>query len=438
MNENLAGKRMLLLAGTNLTIEAIRLAQRLGVWVAVADYNEETPAKKIADAAFNVSTTDIESLVQLCVDQKIDGVFTNWIDSMLPWGCKLCEKMGFPYPFTLEQIDAFTDKEKFKKLCIDFDVPVPRLYLDESSVILSQDIEFPVIVKPVDSSGSRGISVCHNISQLRNGMEKAKAYSRSRHVIVEQYIDEDEITVNYVIENGEITLTSIHDRYFNTEQEGVIKTPDIYIYPSKYTQMYEKNVDPLVKRMLKKAGLKNGSIFMQACVQNNQVYFYETGMRLNGCKIYHIVDAEYHYNALERLICFALTGTMGKPSAQELIQRKFQNWYSTISLLARPGTIKNICGMEALERDSSVVGINQWHFPGETITPEMIGTLPQTVIRITVKGHTKEELLDAIDHVYRQVRVYDTEGESMLLHPHKRSDLENHLNYTISGGDEMR
>lgn len=66
MMHDLKGKRMLLLAGTNLTLEAITMAQKMGVWVAVTDYNKNTPAKKIADAAFNVSTTDIVALERLC------------------------------------------------------------------------------------------------------------------------------------------------------------------------------------------------------------------------------------------------------------------------------------------------------------------------------------------------------------------------------------
>ena len=84
MKHNLKGKRLLLLAGTTLTLEAIQKAQEMGIWVAVTDYNKDTPAKRLANAAFDVSTTDLDALVQLCKEPKIDGVFTNWIDSMLP------------------------------------------------------------------------------------------------------------------------------------------------------------------------------------------------------------------------------------------------------------------------------------------------------------------------------------------------------------------
>ena len=431
--DNLKGKRMLLLAGTNLTLEAISLAQKMGVWVAVTDYNENTPAKNISDAAFNVSTTDIDALEKLCREQHIDGVFTNWIDSMLPWGARICERMHYPYPFTLEQIDMYTDKEKFKNLCLKYGVPVPKQYCSNNNFSNAEidKIEFPVIVKPVDSSGSRGISICENKLQLKKAIDKALHYSASKKVIVEQYIEGDEITVNYVIEDGIAMLTSVHDRYFNTEQEGVIKTPDIYIYPSKYTSLYLEKLDFLVTEMLNKTGLKNGSIFMQACVKDNKIYLYETGMRLNGCKIYQLVNAESGYNALEHLIHFSLTGHMGSPSIQEQINPRFKHWYSTISLLGKPGTISKIEGIDELESMPEIIAVSQWHFVGETITPEMRGTLPQTIVRISLKGDTKEKLLETIKQVYNCVKVYDEQDENMLLSPHDLNDLKAHMNYDL-------
>lgn len=430
---NLKGKRMLLLAGTNLTIEAITTAQKMGIWVAVTDYNEDTPAKKVADAAFNVSTTDVDALEKLCYEQHIDGIFTNWIDSMLPWGRRICERMNYPFPFTLEQLDTYTDKEKFKNLCLKFGVPVPKQHCVNSdfSDVEMEKIEFPVIVKPVDSSGSRGISVCRNKEELKRAGLKALRYSASKRLIIEQYIEGDEITVNYIIENGTAMLTSIHDRYFNTEQEGVIKTPDVYIYPSKYTSLYIEQVDPLVTRMLEKTGLENGSIFMQACIKDEKIYLYETGMRLNGCKIYQLVNAESGYNALERLIYFSLTGNMGMPSIKEKINPYFKHWYSTLSLLARPGTISRVEGIKKLEDMPEIIGVTQWHFQGETITPEMRGTLPQTVVRISLKGDSKEKLLQTINNVYDCIKVYDENGEDMLLTPHDLEDLKRNMNYDL-------
>lgn len=433
MLNDLKGKRMLLLAGTNLTLEAIEVAQRMGVWVGVTDYNEGTPAKKLADAAFNVSTTDVDALERLCHEQRIDGIFTNWIDSMLPWGARICERMKFPYPYTLDQIDMYTEKEKFKNLCISYGVPVPTQYCvnNDFSEEEINKIEFPVIVKPVDSSGSRGITVCHAKEGFKEAIAKALSYSASKHLIVEQYIDEDEITVNYVIENGKAMLTSIHDRYFNTEQEGVIKTPDIYIYPSRYTSRYIQEVNPLVIQMLEKTNLQNGSLFMQACVKDGKVYFYETGMRLNGCKIYHLVDAESDYNALERLIHFSLTGNMGTPGIGEKINPHFKHWYSTMSLLARPGTISRVEGLDELRAMPKILTISQWHFPGEVITPEMRGTLPQTIVRISLKGDTKDELLETIHKAYDCVKVYDNRNNEMLLTPHSLEDLQLHMNYEL-------
>ena len=431
MFEELRGKRLLVIAGINLTIEAIRKAQEMGIWVGVLDYNHDTQAKRIADAAFDVSTTDLDAVEKVCRENHIDGVFTNWVDAMLPWGCRICERMGFPYPFTLEQIENYTDKKKFIELCRENGVPVPKEYSLEQCLSNEESIDFPVIVKPVDSTGSRGISVCRDRNQLLMGIEKAKNVSRSGRIQVEQYIDQDEITVNYVMDDGDIMLTSIHDRYFNTDQEGVLKTPDIYIYPSKYTKKYMEDVDPSVRAMLRKSGLKNGSIFMQACVKDGQIYFYETGMRLNGCKIYQLVNAETGYNALERSIVFSLTGSMGKPGIREMINPYLKNWYSTISLLAREGTVGHFEGLDKVTELPGVIAATPWQYPGDVITREMIGTLPQTAVRISLGAETKEQLLERVENVYKTVKLFDVNGENMLLKPHDLQSLSGQLDYQL-------
>ena len=104
-----------------------------------------------------------------------------------------------------------------------------------------EKIEFPVIVKPVDSSGSRGISVCRNKEELKRAGLKALRYSASKRLIIEQYIEGDEITVNYIIENGTAMLTSIHDRYFNTEQEGDDKNARMSTFIHPNTPLYILN-----------------------------------------------------------------------------------------------------------------------------------------------------------------------------------------------------
>lgn len=431
--DSLHGKRLLILGGINLACEIVETAKKYGIYTMVTDYLEDSPAKKIADEAFMVSTTDIKALVKLCREKKVDGVFTNFIDSLLPYCRELCERLDMPFYLDEFLIREYGTKHLFKRLCNEYGIDTPKQYVLTEEFLPKHlnAIEYPVIVKPVDSSGSKGITICHTENELKDGYLNALSFSRSRTIVVEHYFDSEEITVNYVMNDGKISLTSIHDRYFNREQDGFIRVPDIYIYPSKYTDMFLNNINDRVINMLEKTGFKNGSIFMQACVEDNKVYFYETGTRLNGCKIFHIVEDDCGYNALERMIKFALTGSMGEPKAEECVNPHLKNWYTTMSILVRPGKISKINGIEEIRAMPQVVHVDPWYIVGDEIKDSFRGTLLQTLVRITARAATKQELIDIINKIYDSVDAIDENGFSMLLKKHDIQDLIDNINYEL-------
>ena len=115
--EELPGKRLLILGGITSATDIVKTAQEMGVYVIVTDYLPDSPAKKVADESSMISTTDIGAVVQLCKNKEIDGVFTGYIDSMLPYCCDVCQELDFPFYATKEQIETCIDKEKFKDAC---------------------------------------------------------------------------------------------------------------------------------------------------------------------------------------------------------------------------------------------------------------------------------------------------------------------------------
>lgn len=430
---DIKNKKLLLLGGINLACEIVETAKEMGVYTIVTDYLPDSPAKKYADEAMELSTVDTEAIAAYCIENNVDGVFTNFIDSMLPYCQKACEKLNKPFYLTAQQIDEYGIKDRFKQLCIENNVGTPCRYeiSDEPTDEELSKIKYPVIVKPVDSSGSKGITVCYDNDNLRYAIERALSYSRSKNIVVEKYFEGDEVTANYVMSNGEIKLTCIHDRYFSTEQEDFLKVPDVYIYPSRYTKMYLENVNDRVLKMLKKSGYENGSLFMQACVEDDEVYFYETGTRLNGCKIFHIVESETGFSALRGLINHSLTGKMGYDEEFSRIDPELKHWYSTLSILSHPGKIGEIRGLDEIREIPEVITISQWYKEGDEIKPEFRGTLLQTLVRISLRADTKEELFNTIEKVYGLIECYNEDGDYMLLKKHDVDDLRKKVDYEL-------
>lgn len=427
---DLKGKKLLLIGGLNNTVDLINLAHRNGVTVGVADYNHGTYAKSLADYAFDVDAYDEDAMAKLIKEEKFDGIITAFNERLGPIVRKLADRVGMTAPFTVEQLQMSTDKKYFKHTCQKYGVPVPKEYvLDSADDIERQNIDYPVIIKPVDSASSVGVSPCFTPEELSEGYKNAMKYSKKGDVIIEQYVPFDEINMTYIAQDGDIQLAAIHDRYFNEEQKSSTKAPDLYIYPSRYTDLILKKYNHQIISMLKDIGVKNGSLFIQAVVRGDQLYCYEAGMRLNGCKTYQILEFENDYNTFEHLMELSLTGSMGEKTN---FDPKFKKWYATLNVLGIPGkTIAEVRGEDALNSYPWLIHIARRDRPGHTIPANSAGTLVQDTTRIHVVATTKDELIERIDKVNELFEMLDQDGDSVLLKPHNTQELLLKLDYDL-------
>lgn len=186
--KSLKGKRLLISGGPALACDIVEKARQLGIYTIVTDWYPDSPAKRIADESHMVSTADIDAMVELAKQCKVDGVITSFIDSNLHNVREVCELLNLPFYATKEQLDVTMNKVRFKELCRKHDVPVVEEFrLDQSLCREDLDtISYPVLLKPADSSGSRGIVVCKNEEELVRGYGHALASSTSQVVITER------------------------------------------------------------------------------------------------------------------------------------------------------------------------------------------------------------------------------------------------------------
>jgi len=415
--EEIEGKRLLFLGGTAIASDIVETARKMGVYTIVTDYLENSPAKRIADESHMTSTTDIDAVVRLCKDRGVDGIFAGYFDSILPTYYELCSKLGFPCYGTKEQFERASDKRKFKEMCIKHHVPViDEFCLDErlAKEQLNQ-IRYPVIVKPVDNSGSRGISVCRNEDELKDGYKKALSFSGKKEVIIEKYIIGDEIGLNYFAQNGSVELTAMYDRYLEDVDNAMVRLPLAYVFPSKYFDQFLENEHHAVRRMFMEENFKNGPIFLQGCVEDKRCHLYEMGYRFNGAKQYQIVSKVCGFNTSELMIRYALTGTMGSFQIKKLANPAMIKHCCTLSLLIKPGKIKKIIGLDAIAKIPQVAGVVPWYFDGDTLGGNALGTQQQIAARISIAAETKDELASVIHMVNERFNVLSDNDESLLL-----------------------
>lgn len=417
MNKEFEGKKLLIIGGTKTECDIVRYAKAKGVYTIVADYDPEAPGMKMADKSVLISARDIGALVDFCKQEKVDGVITGFVDILLRPYMEVCKRLNLPCYITEKMLSMSTNKVVFKETCDKYGVPVPHTYLmgrsiDEDSF---KRINYPVFVKPLDGSGSRGAGMCKNEEELRVKFEEAVEYSASRNAIIEDYITGREFLLDYIAVNGDFRLLSIFDRFMASDRGSAINYSTISMSPSKAVDYYLDNVNDRVINMFKSEGFTDGVLFMQGYYDGNRVTFYEMGCRLGGSYFNH-EQACLGYNAMDMIIRFALTGQMvddiNKISKESA---KYEKYALDCNYLLKgtDETVALIVGMEKVEAMSECIEIQKYRDVGYHYGKDR--TVDRPIMVAEVVANNKGEVKRVVNYINNEFDVFNEQGESLLM-----------------------
>jgi len=411
--ENINGKRLLILGGDALSSDIVNAAKELGVHTTVIDWHpvEISPAKLLADQHYEISIKDEKAVDQLIKKQKIDGVITGFTDSYLEPYAEICRRNNLPCYATTEQFKITLDKDTFKKLCHESGVPTVQQY-DIAEIIRNKKLPASkVLIKPVDSSGSRGIILVSDFEDLESALEESLSFSSKKEVIVERYMEADDVSMCYTIQDGNISLSAICDRYIHrTDKFGSVTSG--LIYPSRYTPRYIDEVDDKIKRMFKELGLQNGVLFLQAFVDKDSFYFYEMGYRLSGGRHYIFTNEENGISAVKDLVRFALTGQMETSDIRLKDNALFKSYYCQVSVLCKSKKIAKIRGFEKISTMPGVLDVSTRFSEGDIVGKE--GTTMQIFARIHLKASDIKEMASLISKIESTLEVISEDNENII------------------------
>ena len=416
--DTVKGKKLLILGGTSASLDLVKNAKEMGVYTIVADDNDTGVAKELADEAVKVSTTDIEGLTALVKEKKIDGAFCGPSEFNIRNLIKLCAAAGLPCYTDMETWDRCANKDMFKQYCIEYGVDCPREYfVDENSEEDALDeVDYPVIVKPVDGSSSAGISVCMDTTTLREACRFARSASKSGRIVVEKYIDNggEIFGGRYLLQDGEAYPYLLIDTYVVDPITRKSLISGFTFTPSKYSDYYMKNMDAPVRKMLKGMGLKNGTAFFQALPYNGKIYIHEMGYRLSGGMIFKLTDPLMGVNDMKMMIRCALGGKMyTEEDIKKLDIRCGGKFGGQLMVPLSVGEIAEVQGLEEVKKIPCVTDFIQYHAVGETIEERLIGTLGQHFGRFTLIAETAEEIYRAVEEIQQKLIVLDVDGNRL-------------------------
>ncbi len=420
MEREFEGKKLLILGGNPETIPLVEIANSWGIKTIVASARHTDPAKAYAWKAYDFEGLDAGAVIKIATEEKVDGVLVGVADILVPMYCKVCEALDLPCYATQKIVDVFAFKDVFKSTCEHYGVHgIPEYYLDEEMKREDLDrIQYPVMIKPVDNGGGVGMTVAFNEEELREGVKKALDASYKKRFIVEKYMQCEDMGMYYTFKDGVCSASCIYDRYTTDEQPGLSRVCLGGTYPSKHLNEYFSRMHDNALRMFKEIGIQNGILMLSGFYENGEFYVYDTGFRLQGEAPHLLMKAIHGFDQREMLIRFALTGSEGDIDLTKDDDTRLRGkWAATKWFLLKQGKIAKIEGLSDsdLEKDSCVVANIQRLHEGDTVVPEWIGNEKQVLTRLYLVCDSKQELADKLNYYEEKVRVYDENGNNMLL-----------------------
>lgn len=411
--ESLKGKKLLILAGSGVHNKVVRAAKELGIYTIVTDYLEDSPAKLIADEAWMLNITDVDAIVEKCKEEHVDGVMNFCIDpAQIPYQ-QICEKLGFPCIGTRESFAILTDKRRFKDYCVAHNVDVIPEYTEED--IINGNVEYPIFIKPTNSRGSRGQSVCYTKEEAFKGIEIAQNESKDGGFVCEKHMGGyQDIGSAFFVVDGEPYLVKFGDRHLGRKKDNFEKQVICTQLPSDSSDMFEEYVIDRVKDMIKSLGIKFGPVFLQGFVDGNTIRYYDPAQRMPGGDYDVILEKITGFSTVKSWIHFALTGDTTFAVGNPVDCYRLNNGVALLFTVAvRTGIMYKVTGMDEILKLPYVVYARQIIEEGAFIPAS--GDIAQRVAAIGIYIEDRNTIADCIAEIYRTYQVLDGNGESMVI-----------------------
>ena len=306
-------KKLLMLGGSLYQTFAIKEAKRLGYYVITADYLPSNPGHKYADEYHNVSTTDKEAVLKLAKELEVDGVVAYASDPAAPSAAYVCEQMGLPTsPY--KSVEILSNKDLFRQFLQENGFNCPKAmgfttYEDALNHIA--EFTLPVMVKPVDSSGSKGINKMTDKSQLKAFVEDALHYSRGKRFLIEEFIVKKghQISGDAFSVDGKLVFHCLGNEFYDPNCDKDF-APLGECWPFQMDHKYIEDLEEQLQRVMSLLDMKSNAYNVEAIVgEDDKVYLLELGARSGGSLIPQVTECATGVN----MVTWVIQAAAGDP-----------------------------------------------------------------------------------------------------------------------------
>lgn len=300
-------KKLMLLGGSRYLIPVIETAKKLGIYVITCDFLPNNTAHKYSDVYRNISIIDKELVLNEAVKMQIDGIMSFACDPGVITAAYVAEKMKLPFQGSYQSVSILQDKGLFRKFLSDngFNSPHAKRYNDIISPLKDTNyFQWPVMVKPTDSAGSKGVSKVDNPKDLQNAINIALNYAKNRAFIIEDFLEFEGFhsSADVFTVDGKLKFITYSDQLFDANADNPY-VPAYIIWSSSMKKKYQDILTSEIQRLMNLLNMKTGIYNIETCVDaSGKPYIMEVSPRGGGCKIAELQKMAFGVDLIENEI----------------------------------------------------------------------------------------------------------------------------------------
>lgn len=389
-------KKIMILGAGIYQVPLIKTAKRLGIYTIVVSIPGNYPGFEIADKIYYENTTDYDKVLEIAREENIDGIVTAGTDVAVITIGKVCDELGLSgLSFDAAQIAANkllmkTKYEehgvrtaKFREIPLDADDVAKRV----------EALNFPLIFKSVDSSGSRGIVRVDSEAEFDAAIQNVKENTRSDYYIVEEFIEGEEFGAQAFVYRGEVVFILPHGDYVFHGDTGV---PIGHFAPYDLDASVIEDAREQLTAAIRAMGLDNCAINADFILKDNKTYVLEIGGRSGATCLAELVSIYYGFDYYEKILRSAL----GEDITFECDNCAVPN-ASMLLMSDKDGVIES--QTDANEKDDRLVDVQFDYKPGDTVHKFHVG--PHRIGHVITKGDTLEEAVEVLNRALENVTI---------------------------------
>lgn len=399
----------IVLGGTRPHVALIANLKARGFFTVLVDYYENPPARTAADRHIRESTLDQDAVLEVARKLNARLVISACVDQANVTAAYVSEKLGLPAPYNYQTALAMSRKSLMKEIMRDHGIPTsPFRILTRREDLVNLDLPYPLVVKPVDSNGSKGVRRVDTSEELMLAFDQALAVSRCGEVIVEGFCRGVDVSVDCFVRDGISKVLMLKRKFDLPATSRTVINCFASLVPAPVSPVAREKIELIASNVSRAFGLVTTSLLLQIMVDGDDVSVIELAPRIGGGLSYRTVQLGTGFDILDATV----SSFLGEPVQIDANQREAV--LLTTNVFAHPGQFQGVTGQSELLEHRIIDEFYQHKTRGMTIGPSL--SSGDRACSFLIRAQSLAEAIERNESAMASLAVLDETGRDIMRH----------------------